>query len=79
MRPPIFSALIQRGINMKGLLNKDGETSSVRAAMFICVITGCIIGVYGLHKGSDLLTLSGLVGTYLAFGIGGKVAQKFKE
>ncbi|MHC5062166.1 MAG: hypothetical protein ACYTFK_13970 [Planctomycetota bacterium] len=64
---------------MKGLLRQGGETSAVRVAMFICIITGCAVGVIGLYKGSDLLTLSGLVATYLTAGIGGKVAQKFKE
>ena len=64
---------------MSELLKADGSVSSMRVAMFICVITGCAVGVIGLYKGSDLLTLSGLVATYLAAGIGGKVIQKSKE
>jgi hypothetical protein len=64
---------------MKLFQEENGKTSAVRIAMFICVITGCVIGVLGLIRGSDLLTLSGLVGTYLVAGIGGKVVQKLKE
>ena len=64
---------------MTYLREKDGTKSSVRLAMFICVLTGCGIAIIGVYLGRDLLGLSGLVLTLVGAGLGGKVWQKGLE
>ena len=65
---------------MSNFLKEDnGNLSAVRIGFMLCILTACIIGVYGVYKDSDLLTLAGLVGTYLGAAYGGKVWQKKSE
>lgn len=64
---------------MKILQEDNGNTSSARLGMFICVCSGCFTAILGVYKGVDLVGLGVLVGVLLGAGIGGKVYQKGKE
>jgi len=63
---------------MSGLLQSGGQTSSMRVMAFMSLITGCVIGIVGMWKGTDLIQTAALVGVYMA-PIAAKVAQKGKE
>jgi len=52
--------------------DNGGEFSMVRLCCFLCVITACLLAVFCHGK---LLEIS----TLLGFGLGSKVAQRFKE
>ena len=64
---------------MSGVLDKNGSTSSMRLAMFICVLTGCGVALLGVWKGQDAVGIAVLVAALIAPVVGGKVAQKGKE
>lgn len=70
---------------MQGVLDPKGKTSSVRAAMLLCVVTGCIVALMGTYAAMqpgatiDLIQVAALSGSVMAVGVGGKVAQKGKE
>jgi hypothetical protein len=58
---------------------KNGSISSMRVGMFMCIGISGYLSITGLHLGSDLVQLTGLVAMFLGAGIGGKVTQKGKE
>jgi hypothetical protein len=58
---------------------KNGSISSMRVGMFMCIGIAGYLSITGLHLGSDLVQLTGLVTMFLGAGIGGKVTQKGKE
>ena len=69
---------------MKALQDSTGKPSSMRAAMMLCVGTGCTLALLGTTMCIQAKTpidpqLTWLVGTLLTVGFGGKVAQKFRE
>jgi len=70
---------------MKALQEANGKKSSIRGAMFICVITGCVVavmGVYGaIQPGAtiNLTELAFLSGSLVNAGMGCKAYQKGKE
>lgn len=70
---------------MQGLLEQNGKTSSMRAMMLICVVTGCAVALMGAYAAMqpgatlDLTSFAILSGSVMAVGVGGKVAQKGKE
>ena len=57
----------------------NGTISSMRVGMFMCIGIAGYLSITGLHLGSDLVQLTGLVAMFLGAGIGGKVTQKGKE
>lgn len=61
------------------LRDGTGQTSSTRLAMLICVLVASYLAIAGLHKGTDLITLTGLCVTFLGAGFTAKVAQKGRE
>jgi hypothetical protein len=64
---------------MKWFLSLFSETSDIsmtRFLSFTCVLTACIIVVYGMYKNVNLDSLIGLCSTFLGFGLGAKVIQK---
>ena len=63
---------------MSGLLQSGGQTSSMRVMAFMSLITGCVIGIVGMWKGTDLFQTAALVVVYMT-PIAAKVAQKGKE
>ena len=63
---------------MSGLLQSGGQTSSMRVMAFMSLITGCVIGLVGMWKGTDLIQTAALVGVYMA-PIAAKVVQKRTE
>ena len=50
----------------------------MRVMAFMSLITGCVIGIVGMWKGTDLIQTAALVGVYMA-PIAAKVVQKGKE
>jgi hypothetical protein len=58
------------------LKDSKGQSSSTRAAMMLCVVVASYLAIAGLHKGTDLITLTGLCVTFLGAGFTAKVAQK---
>jgi hypothetical protein len=64
---------------MNLIKDENGQVSSMRVAMFMCIGIAGYLSVTGLHLGSDLVQLTGLVAMFLGAGIGGKVTQKGKE
>lgn len=66
------------GVKMS-MLSETGASSSMRAGMFLCIGTASYLAIAGLHLGTDLIQLTGLVVTFLGAGIGGKVVQKARE
>lgn len=64
---------------LKELFAEKGNVSMVRVLSFVCVVNATAIALYGILKGTDLSALSILCGTFLAAGLGAKVAQKSIE
>jgi uncharacterized membrane protein YfcA len=58
------------------LKDSKGQKSSVRAGMFIAVVSACGLAFYGLYKEVELLGLTTLCGAFLGAGFGAKVWQK---
>lgn len=61
------------------LFSDSSGLSMMRLLSLICVLTACIIAIYGIIKGHDLNAVAMLCGAFLAAGISGKVVQKFGE
>ena len=61
------------------LQENSGKCSAVRVCLLVSVLTACYIGIVGVHKGSDFVALSGLVGVYLGVPFVNKVWQKRSE
>jgi len=64
---------------LKSLFSASGGVSMMRLLSFICVLTACGIAAKVTVAGGDLNAASMLCSTFLGFGIGGKVSQKFAE
>jgi hypothetical protein len=64
---------------MTELLKESGGASSIRAGMFICILTGCYVAIAGLHLGSNLLELLPMSLGIISAGLTAKVAQKGRE
>ena len=70
---------------MKGLLEEGGKTSSMRAGMFLAVVTGCAVALMGIYAATkpdatiDLVQVSFLSGSLVTAGLGIKAWQKGKE
>jgi hypothetical protein len=64
---------------LKRLFSSDGSVSMMRFLSFLCVLTACLIGLKVTVMGGDMSTAAVLCSTFLGFGIGGKVSQKFAE
>lgn len=56
-----------------------GQSSSMRIAMMICVLTGCYIAIAGLHIGANMMEVMGTAIGIIGAGFTGKVIQKSKE
>lgn len=61
------------------LISESSDLSMTRFLSSVCVLTACSIAIYGMMKGLDLNQLIGLCSTFLGFGLGAKVTQKFAE
>lgn len=61
------------------LLSESNAVSMTRFLSAVCVLTACLIIIYGMIKGLDLNSLSGIISTFLGFGLGAKVIQKNME
>lgn len=61
------------------LISESSELSMTRFLSAVCVLTACSIAIYGMVKCIDLDQLIGLCSTFLGFGLGAKVTQKFAE
>lgn len=62
------------------LFSSSGGVSMVRFLSFICVLTACIIALASIHKSeSEINAAAVLCSTFLGFGLGAKVTQKFAE
>ena len=61
------------------LLSESSGVSMTRFLSFVCVMTACVIAAYGMIKSVDLNALIGLTSTFLGFGLGAKVTQKWAE
>lgn len=61
------------------LLAEDSNLSMTRFLSLVCVITACLVLVYGVIKGSDLESFVGICSTFLGFGLGAKVMQRHIE
>ena len=61
------------------LTEEGGKMSMVRVCLLISVLAACYIGVVAVHKGADLVQVTGLVGVYLAVPFVAKVKQKGDE
>lgn len=64
---------------IRSLLSEAGAVSMTRVLSAVCVLTACLIIVYGMLRGLDLNSLAGICSTFLGFGLGAKVAQKSLE
>jgi hypothetical protein len=56
-----------------------GSPSMTRFLSLVCVIVATLIALIALSKGLDLNAAAILCSTFLAFGTGSKVIQKFAE
>jgi hypothetical protein len=61
------------------LFGDSGSVSMIRVLSLICVLTACLIGLKVTVMGGDMSTAAVLCSTFLGFGIGGKVTQKWTE
>jgi hypothetical protein len=64
---------------LRKLISESSELSMTRFLSAMCVTTACSIAIYGMIKNLDLNQLIGLCSTFLGFGLGAKVTQKFAE
>lgn len=70
---------------MKLLQDNQGNESSMRAAMMLCVVIGCacillsVIAVNFMESKIDLTSLSALISPLFAIALGTKAYQKGKE
>lgn len=71
---------------MKGFLTEEnGEPSSTRLAMFLCVVSGCAVALMGTYAAMktgatiNLTEVAFLSGALCGAGFTGKVMQKGKE
>ncbi len=64
---------------IKELLDEKGALSMTRFLSAICVLTAVAIAIYGMYKAVALDGLIGLTSTFLGFGLGAKVTQKWAE
>lgn len=64
---------------INGLMEQEGKTSSVRVAMFICVMTGCAVAVLGVLRDRNLIDTAFLCLALLGPGFTAKVTQKKVE
>lgn len=70
---------------MKMLQDNQGNESSMRAAMMLCVLCGCgsiiiaVIGVTFYKSNVDFTSLSMLLSPLFAIALGAKAYQKGKE
>lgn len=58
------------------LLSEESRISMTRFLSALCVVTACIIVLYGMYKNLDLNSIAGICSTFLGFGLGAKVIQK---
>jgi hypothetical protein len=63
----------------RDLFSESSDVSMTRFLSFLCVVSAVGIGVIGVYKGSDLSATAVLCGTFLGFGFGAKVSQRFIE
>lgn len=64
---------------MKLLSEANGNKSSARVAMMICVISACVCAILGVWLKSELLGLAALVSGMISSSMGFKAYQKGKE
>lgn len=64
---------------MKLFQDSNGDTSSMRVMAFICIITGCLIGLLAVLMGRDLSGAGVLIGAILAPAFIGKAYQAKEE
>lgn len=64
---------------IKSLFSEAGAVSMTRVLSALCVSVACMIILYGMIRGLDLNSLSGICSTFLGFGLAAKVAQKSME
>lgn len=58
------------------LIAEDSNLSMTRFLSLVCVVTACLVLVYGVIKGSNLESFVGICSTFLGFGLGAKVIQR---
>lgn len=63
----------------KDLFSDSSSVSMIRVLSFICVLTASGVAVHAVSVGANLDGVSVLCGTFLGFGISGKVSQKWLE
>jgi len=64
---------------MKMMQDDKGNTSSMRAGMFIAVVSGCAVSIMGVYLDRDLFGISTLAIGLVSAGLGFKALQKGKE
>lgn len=63
----------------KEILSDTGSYSMTRFLSLSCVFTSIFIAIYTLFHDGNLDATIGIISTFLAAGIGGKVIQRFAE
>ncbi len=64
---------------IKDVFKSNSGVSSMRVMSMVSLLTGCYIGIAGLHQNKNLSEVAILAGTFLTAAFTGKVMQKSKE
>ena len=65
---------------LKKLFEEIGnDVSMVRVMSFISLLTGIVIGLYGVYAGKDLSGVAAVCAVFVGSAFTGKVVQKFAE
>jgi hypothetical protein len=63
----------------KGFFSEDPNRSLMRIGFFLCVVSGCIIGLLSVILDRDLTGAGVLCGAIIGTAMGGKAIQKKYE
>ena len=64
---------------MDGYFSEDPHKSLMRVGFFICIVSGCVIGLLSVILDRDLTGAGILVGAIIGCAMGGKAVQKKYE
>lgn len=65
---------------LKKLLEESGDdVSMIRVMSILSLLTGMVIGLYGVYAGKDLSGVAAICAVFVGAAFTGKVAQKFAE
>jgi len=64
---------------LKGLLSDTEGASMMRLMSLVSLLCGCLIGVYGVIRGTDMTGVAALSSVFVGAAFAGKVAQKHVE